>query len=37
MGVFIDPYALPDSAGGFVQLLFLTAVYAYILFTCVFS
>ncbi|CAM9392982.1 unnamed protein product [Sphacelaria rigidula] len=33
MGVFIDPYALPDSAGGFVQLLFLTAVYAYILFT----
>lgn len=35
MGVFIDPYALPDTAGGFVQLMFLTAVYGYILFTYV--
>lgn len=32
MGIFIDPDSLPDDAGGFVQLMFLTAVYAYILF-----
>lgn len=31
--MFIDPYALPDTSGGFVQLMFLTAVYGYILFT----
>lgn len=32
MGIFIDPSELPETAGGFVQLMFLTAVYGYILF-----
>lgn len=34
MGIFIDPDTLPEDAGGFVQLIFLTAVYGYILFRC---
>eukprot|EP00904_Undaria_pinnatifida_P012667 jgi/Undpi1/8530/HiC_scaffold_25.g10997.m1 len=33
MGIFIDPDTLPEDAGGFVQLIFLTAVYGYILFS----
>lgn len=32
MGIFIDPDNLPEDAGGFAQLMFLTAVYGYILF-----
>lgn len=32
MGIFIDPDSLPEDAGGFAQLMFLTAVYGYILF-----
>lgn len=37
MGVFIDPDMLPEGTGGFVQLLFLTAVYGYILFRRVYT
>jgi hypothetical protein len=29
MGVFIDPADLPESADGFIQILFLLAVYGY--------
>lgn len=29
MGVFIDPADLPESADGFMQILFLLAVYGY--------
>ncbi|CAN0014694.1 unnamed protein product [Ascophyllum nodosum] len=32
MSYFIDPYTLPAGVGGFVQLLFLLAIYGYILF-----
>ena len=35
MSYFIDPYTLPAGVGGFVQLLFLLAIYGYILFWCV--
>lgn len=31
MGIFIEPKSLPDSADGFIQLLFLLVVYGYIL------
>ncbi|KAF0683134.1 Aste57867_24822 [Aphanomyces stellatus] len=31
-GIFIDPKSLPETGGGFVQVLFLGAVYGYVLF-----